>query len=84
MEPIPEQEKVIFTGTIPQCPYCKIPTKRTGGGTTVTAAYFQPVYDETGKNINPDKNTRTSYWECLYCSKPYTISGNNADGYYYI
>lgn len=78
-----EKEKVIYTGNIPQCPNCKRPTKRTGGGGTVTAMYYQPVYDENGVNTNPDRNTRTSMWECLDCNKRYVTKGNNVDGYFY-
>ena len=78
-EPIP----VMYTGSIPQCPHCKKPTKRTGGGGRTTLAYYQPMYDEKGNNTNPDRNTNTSNWQCLDCGKNYSISGNHADGYYY-
>lgn len=79
-----ENEKVIETNGIPQCPYCKKPTKRTGGGGSVTCMYFEPVYDKNGVNINPDRNTRKSWWECLECKKGYGTSGNYTDGFTYI
>jgi ribosomal protein L37AE/L43A len=78
-----ERQKVIDTGGIPQCPYCKKPTKRTGGGGSVTCMYYPPVYDEQGNNTNPDRNTRTSVWECLECKNHYTTDGNYTDGFYY-
>lgn len=78
-----ELEKVIYTGSIPQCPYCKKPTVRTSGMTTVTAAYYQPRYDEKGNNINPDRNKRTSNWHCEGCGNDYATAGNHADGFYY-
>lgn len=78
-----ERKKVVYTGDIPQCPYCKKPTPRTGGGGAVTAAYYPPMYDEEGNNTNPDRNIKTSHWKCITCDKGYTVSGNIADGYYY-
>lgn len=78
-----ERKKVIDTGGIPQCPYCEKPTKRTGGAGSVTCMYFPPIYDENGHNTNPDRNTTTSYWECLECKKNYSTVGNYTDGFYY-
>lgn len=78
-----EKNKVIYTASIPQCPYCEKPTKRTGGGGASTLAYFHPVYDEKGNNTNPDRNTHTSTWHCYDCKNNYTISGNRAEGYFY-
>ncbi len=77
-----EKEKVIYTGSIPQCPHCKKPTKRSGGGGSVTCAYYAPAYDENGNNTNPDRNTRTSNWHCNGCGD-YATAGNETDGYYY-
>lgn len=34
-----------------------------------TLAYYQPIYDKNGVNINPDMNTRTDYVDCLICGK---------------
>lgn len=83
METKQDQQKVIYTGTIPQCPHCKKPTKRTGGGGSTTLMYYQPVYNEKGENTNPDRNINTSSWNCFDCGKEYSVSGNHADGYYY-
>lgn len=79
-----EKNKVIDTNGIPQCPYCKKPTKRTGGASSITCAYYQPIYDENGNNTNPDRNTTTSSWECLECKKAYSTAGNYTDGFYYL
>ncbi len=78
-----QNQKVIETGGIPQCPHCQKPTRRTGGTGSITAAYYKPVYDENGHNTNPDRNTRTSHWQCLECMGTYSTAGNNTDGYYY-
>jgi hypothetical protein len=83
METTTNVNKVVYTGNIPQCPYCKKPTKRTGGIGTVTAMYFPPIYDENGINTNPDRNIQTSRWTCNECEKDYEISGNEVDGYHY-
>lgn len=79
-----ERQKVINTGSIPQCPYCEKPTKRTGGSGATTSVYYAPVYDENGNNINPDRNIRTSRWMCMGCNKWYYTEGNNTDGFYYM
>ena len=34
-----------------------------------TLAYYVPVYDKNGVNLNPDGNTTTSNLECLTCGK---------------
>ncbi len=77
------ENKVIKTNGVPQCPYCNKPTKRTGGGGSVTTMWYEPLYDENGINTNPDRNTITSTWKCLGCNKYYTIFGNEHDGYQY-
>ncbi len=78
-----EDKKVIDTNGVPQCPYCEKPTRRTGGVSTITCAYYPPIYDENGINTNPDRNTATSDWKCLECEQIYSTSGNYTDGFYY-
>lgn len=50
---------------------CTTPDKcriiRSGGMTT--AAYYSPVYNEHGNNLNPDMNTTTYQMLCLTCGK---------------
>ncbi len=77
------EQKVIFTGLIPQCPYCQKPTHRTGGSGQATLGYYPPIYDKKGKNINPDKNIQTATYFCCECNKTFSVSGNKPDGYKY-
>ena len=77
------QFKYSETNGIPICPHCQKPTQRSGGTGSTTLTYFHPVYDETGVNINPDRNTTTTQWHCHECQKDYAISGNTHDGYCY-
>ena len=76
-------KEVIYTGLIPQCPYCEKPTKRTDCGSSSTLMYFAPVYDENGVNINPDCNTITTAYKCLECNRLFVVVGNIIDGYNY-
>ena len=78
-----ETKEVIYTGSVPQCPKCEKPTKRSGGVGMVTLAYYAPIYDENGVNTNPDRNTRTSQYHCYECDGDYTVEGNDHDGYNY-
>jgi len=59
------------TKGIPICPYCRKPTKRQEGISVTTLAYYPPVYDESGRNINPDRNISTRRWRCLECGMEY-------------
>ncbi len=76
-------EKAKLTNGIPECPFCKKPTQRTGGQGSETLMYFAPMYGENGLNINPDRNIKTTYWRCFECDKEYSITGNNVDGFSY-
>ncbi len=69
-------KKIIYTGTIPQCPYCEKPTQRTEGMSMVTALYHAPVYDCNGLNINPAKNECSTEWVCLECKNNYVTRGD--------
>ncbi len=80
----PNEFKYTETNGIPICPYCQKPTERTGGAGSVTLAYYTPIYNKYGNNINPDRNTITSIWYCTGCGNSYTVSGNAYDGYGYI
>lgn len=78
-----KSKKVIFTGSIPQCPVCKKPTKREKGSSAKTMMYFQPQYNEKGENTNPDRNTITTDYKCHCCDNSFMICGNGVDGYNY-
>lgn len=34
-----------------------------------TDAYYPPIYDKYGNNVNPDMNTATSQIYCLTCNR---------------
>jgi len=38
---------------------------------TCTAAYYPPIYKD-GVNINPDRNTTTTYCTCMNCGKEFS------------
>lgn len=77
-----KEQKVIDINGIPQCPYFMKPTKRNGGGGSITCMYYPHVYDEHGVNTNHDRNIRTSGCKFLACGKQYITVGN-IDGFYY-
>ena len=52
---------------MPECERDDCEFLQSGGMTTL--AYYQPIYDKNGVNINPDMNTRTDYIDCLICGK---------------
>ena len=37
-----------------------------------TAAYYPPIYKD-GVNINPDRNTTTTYCTCMNCGKDFSF-----------
>lgn len=79
-----EEIKYKETNGIPICPHCQKPTKRSGGGVCrTTLMWFEPVYDENGRNTNPDRNTITTTYHCDECDKNYATKGNSTDGYRY-
>jgi len=58
---------------IPICPRCMVPTRRMLQGEAATAVYYPPIYDETGRNTNADRNRITQRWECLRCGHIYVV-----------
>lgn len=40
---------------------------------TTTALYYPPIYKD-GVNINPDRNTTTTYCTCLNCGKEFSFT----------
>ena len=48
---------------------------------TRTAMYYPPVW-KNGVNINPDKNTTTTYCTCMNCHKNFSYS-HKGDDYEY-
>jgi hypothetical protein len=43
------------------------------GISTVSAAYYPPVYDKNGINVNPSRNTSTTKYNCQVCGKHWDI-----------
>lgn len=79
-----EEKEVIYTGNVPQCPNCNVPTKRSEGMSARTCVHYVPVYDKEGNNNNPDRNVTTTGYHCFNCRVPFTVKGNSIDGYKYI
>lgn len=52
------------------CPHCGESYYMENYSTT-TAVYYPPVY-KNGVNINPDRNTITTYCTCLNCGKNFS------------
>ncbi|MCP4665161.1 MAG: hypothetical protein GY849_02250 [Deltaproteobacteria bacterium] len=75
-------KKVKFIGSIPLCPNCKNITIRRLISSEKTSMYFEPMFDEKGNNINPDKNIKTVKYKCE-CKHEFSIKGNSVDGFYY-
>lgn len=54
-----------------KCPHCG-ESYYTELYSNSTAVYYPPIYKD-GVNINPDRNTLTTYCKCLNCHKEFTI-----------
>lgn len=57
-----------------KCPNCGESYYRVKYSTT-TAAYYPPIFKD-GININPDKNSKTTYCECCNCDYTFYYEGN--------
>lgn len=44
------------------------------GLSMTTAAYYPPVYDKHGNNLNPDGNVTSGSCECLTCGARWTYA----------
>lgn len=63
------------------CPNCKVPTQKMELSSLKTSVYYPAVYDENGKNTNPDRNTVTTQYKCLNCQNTFKVKGNDIEGY---
>lgn len=66
-----------MTNPYPECP--QTDCRFYFGPSMQTLAYYPPIYDKNGVNINPDGNTTSFNVECLTCSKQWrgqTLRGN--------
>lgn len=47
------------------------------GPSTTTMAYYNPIYDKQGNNVNPDMNITTQSMRCLSCGKAWVERWQN-------
>lgn len=50
-------------------PDCDKDCRFSQGFSTTTAAYYKPIFDKDGNNVNPDGNTTTTEIFCSICGK---------------
>lgn len=53
-------------------PACDTPDRcrhQSNGPAMQTLAYYPPIYDGHGKNLNPDRNKTTAPMKCATCGK---------------
>ncbi len=50
-------------------PNCEKDCRFSESVVTTTAAYYPPVYDKHGNNLNPDGNVTTKQISCIVCGK---------------
>lgn len=60
-----------------KCPHCGDSYYRENYSHT-TAVYYPPIY-KNGVNINPDRNTSTTYCTCMNCGKDFTITNQHEE-----
>lgn len=65
-----------LSGGGPNCTREDCMTTHNGPGST-TLAYYQPIYNKQGVNVNPDMNTTTQPMRCLTCGKTWTEQWQN-------
>lgn len=58
-------------------PDCKEECRFQFGMSMTTAAYYPPVYDKYGNNMNPDMNTTSGSVDCSVCKKHWTYTTVN-------
>ena len=58
-------------------PTCDKDCRFTTGAGSRTCAYYQPIYDKHGNNINPDMNTTTYSMSCLVCGMEWLVEEQN-------
>jgi len=58
-------------------PICKLECRFTSTFSMTTAAYYPPVYDKHGVNLNPDMNITSTVVYCSVCSRSWNSSTQN-------
>jgi hypothetical protein len=64
-------------------PTCKLDCRFSHGVSMTTMAYYPPVYDKHGNNVNPDMNSTSGSIYCSVCKKNWTYSTINANTTYF-
>lgn len=67
------QNRCIMIKTILEKYPCDNNCKFKQGRSSVTLAYYVPIYDKTGVNTNPDRNTTTTDFSCVECDKKFIV-----------
>lgn len=49
-----------------------------------TDAYYPPMYNKDGENVNPDNNVTTGTANCIHCKKNWTYSEQRGNRTYKI
>ena len=52
------------------------------GPSMTTAAYYPPVYNKAGVNVNPDMNTTYGDVRCIVCNKSWRYASQNGNTTY--
>lgn len=61
----------------PECSECPKDCRVSFGEGMTTMAYYPPIYDKTGNNVNPDMNTTSGSAVCNTCGKQWRYSSCN-------
>lgn len=75
-------KEVIFTGQIPQCPFCDTPTRRDYLGSSSTLMGYTKTFNEEGKDITVNPNIIKSSYRCRECTNVYTIKSRSGESEY--
>lgn len=60
-----------------KCPHCGESYYMEHYSTT-TAVYYPPIW-KNGVNVNPDRNTTTTYCTCMNCHKDFSYSNKEIE-----
>ena len=55
-------------------PTCKLDCRFSYGMSVTTCAYYPPIYDKHGNNINPDRNVTYGSLDCSICNRKWSYS----------
>lgn len=55
-------------------PSCELECRFRDHGGMTTLAYYPPIYDKHGNNVNPDRNVTSGVISCLTCKAQWNYS----------